>query len=261
MNFQTNTFGDGTFRLRIDPQTNFADGDVGVESSPKDNRGIFSRNLARDMLERRGSAPDLNDCYLQALLPGFETTPVRLKPRNMAAAAMDVLVLRRSEAVSGGTVSLTTLAAPKKARKAYEKAQKELEKESGKVSKALRELEQAVKLDHEFSAAWFLLGRARWALQEIRGARKAYEESIRTDHTFVPPYLELALLELGQENWERTCDLSARVIEMDPSLTKAHYINAAASLNLGRLEVAERSIARVRKAGDPELLAASHYVN
>ena len=93
---------------------------------PHTRAGRTGRNDFREV-----SGVNLKDCELRASLLGFSSDTVRLGLGTVAGHTEDVgvIVLRRRSQVKGTTVSLKTLAAPKKARKAYESAKKELSKE------------------------------------------------------------------------------------------------------------------------------------
>ena len=133
---------------------------------PHTRAGRTGRNDFREM-----SGVNLKDCELRASLPGFSSDTVRLGLGTVAGHTEDVgvIVLRRRAQVEGTTVSLKTLAAPKKARKAYESAKKELSKEKIDYLKAIGDLEDAVASYLEFSAAWDLLGLSRLALKDVSG--------------------------------------------------------------------------------------------
>jgi len=93
----------------------------------------------------------LQNCDLRAMLPGFQSTlaPIR-SDANAWQIEVGTIFLRRMENVSGATISVTTMAAPKDARSAYEKAQKEYSKD--KMADAEKELEKAVA-DEEYERA------------------------------------------------------------------------------------------------------------
>ena len=65
-----------------------------------------------------------------------------------------IVLLKGQE--QGSTVSATTMNAPKKARKAYNRASDHLRKK--KLAEAQAELEQAVKLYPLYAVAWTSLG-------------------------------------------------------------------------------------------------------
>ena len=123
---------------------------------------------------------DLRGCELRASMPGMRSSTIQLGVRGaLSDTDVGVIVLNRLDPTDGTTVSLNSLAAPKKARDAYAKAKKELAKEKGNPSKAAKELQKAVKIFPEFASAWELLGEARLALGDEAGAREAFLEAAR----------------------------------------------------------------------------------
>jgi tetratricopeptide (TPR) repeat protein len=159
-----------------------------------------------------------------------------------------------------GTVSLKTLAAPKDARKAYEKAGKELQKEKPNFSKASKELTKAVELYPEFASAWYFLGKVRLAQQDRPAASEAFKEAKAADSEYANPYLSLALMALEEERWKEASDLSNQVLELNPRLTEAHYYNAIANSSLGRFNVAEESALVVLDSNKAETYPLVYYV-
>src|SRR5260370_42252448 len=103
---------------------------------------------------QRGSVgQSLTGCELRASLAGFKSDVVNLGNRRMFDNPdVGTIVLRRRANVEGTTVSMTTLQAPKDARKAYDKARDALRK--GKTADALSEFEKAVAAYPHFAAAW-----------------------------------------------------------------------------------------------------------
>ena len=149
----------------------------------------------------------------------------------MENSDVGIIVLQRLGEVSGLTVSFTTLRAPKKARKAYHKAQQELKKPKGDISKAIKQLEKAVKTFPEFAAAWYLLGTSRLALKKESEARDSFNRAIQADPNYVNPFLSLAELEMETQNWPEVTRLCETVIALNPHIVEAQYFNAVASLN------------------------------
>ncbi len=168
--------------------------------------------------------------------------------------------MRRLAKVQGSTISLTTAKAPKKARKSFQKANKELGKKKVKYSKVAKELEKAVKAYPEFAAAWHLLGEARLHLKDKTGARDAFQQSIEADPTFISPLMSLIFLEADGNRWQEVSQLTDRVLELNPYVSQVHYYRALGNYGLGRIKVAEESIQALRKGGQAEHFPANYYV-
>ena len=93
-----------------------ASNDIGVDAESS------SRDTSPTHAERRG----LEDCQLQAALPGFKSDVVELA-RFKGTDFIDIgrVVLHRLKNVEGFTISATTAQAPGAARKALEKGQQQ----------------------------------------------------------------------------------------------------------------------------------------
>ena len=257
------TSSDGAFQLELASQGRSAgSAHLGPERSRSwdpwaGTRGGQDSHWARESEK----SPDLRGCELQAELPGSHQGSIRLDGSDHSNTLdARLIVLRPSSRPSPSTVSLTELAVPKKAGKAYEKALKELKQVKPNFSSAAKSLEKAVRLHPGFAIAWRLLGRTRLSLSDVERARRAYEQSIGSHSTYIEAYLDLIDLEMSQERWGQASDLCLHVLEVDPSLVRAHFLHAVANLNLGRLDLAEQSIKRVRESKDTRSQSGCHYI-
>jgi hypothetical protein len=105
----------------------------------------------------------LLDCELRAVLAGYHSQSVPIKPLHlMDNPDIGVIVIRPNGAHGGGdTVTAQSLAVPKQARKLFERAQQEAA--AGKTDRAKQYLEKAVVVYPEFAAAWCALGKLQVA--------------------------------------------------------------------------------------------------
>ncbi len=204
---------------------------------------------------------DLSNCELHALLPEYQSDVIALgRRRALDNPDVGLIILHSLKPPEIGTVSLKTLAAPKDARKAYEKAGKELQKEKPNFSKASKELAKAVEIYPEFASAWHMLGKVRLAQNDRPAASEAFEEAKAADSEYANPYLSLALMALEEERWKEASDLCSQALELNPRLTKAHYFNALAHSSLGEINVAEESALRVLDSNQAQTYPLIYYV-
>jgi hypothetical protein len=204
---------------------------------------------------------NLSNCELVAQLPEYQSDVISLgRRRALDNPDVGLIILHSMKAPEIGTVSLKTLAAPKDARKAYEKAGKELQKEKPNFSKASKELTKAVEIYPEFASAWYVLGKVRLAQQDRPAASQAFKEAKAADSGYAIPYLSLAMMALEEERWKEASDLSNQVLELNPRLTEAHYYNALANSSLGRFNVAEESALVVLDRNKAENYPLIYYV-
>jgi len=197
--------------------------------------------------QQRGNAQSLAGCELRVSLAGFRSDVVNLSGRRMFDSPdVGTIVLRRLANVEGTTISMTTLQAPKDARKAYDKAREALRK--GKTADAQKELEKAVSAYPQFAAAWYELGLIHEKGNDPGEARKYYAQAMATDAKLVTPYLHLTQLAVRERKWQEAADTSDRAIKLDPvDFPDAYLFNAVANYNLKRFDAAEASARQAQK--------------
>ncbi len=204
---------------------------------------------------------DLMGCELRASLPGFRSEAVILTRRSMFDNPdVGTIILRRLSNVQGTAISFTTLAAPKDARKSYDKAQTLLRQKNPKHADIAKELEKAVQVYPEFAAAWNLLGESRLVLKDEAGARTAFEKSLSADGKYTNPYLQLAVLDLRASRWKEAAEITGRLTDLNPGLTQAHYFNAIAYYNLGSMDKAEKAARNALKNDEGNRFPRSHHL-
>jgi len=209
----------------------------------------------------QGRSQNLSSCEVQAQLAGYQSDSITLGPRRaLDNPDIGVIVLHRLDGRDGGMISLKTLAAPKDARKAYEKAGKELIKKKPNLSKATKELEKAVKIYEEFAAAWYMLGEVRMAQDNRSGASEAFEMAITADAEYTNPRVSLAFIALEEERWEDAVQSSEEALQISPNHIKAHYYNAVANSSLGNVDIAETSALKVHGSAEVQNFPLVHYV-
>jgi len=191
----------------------------------------------------RGGINDrsLRNCELSARLPGFRSETISLaNRRTMDAPDIGTIVLYRLAVVEGRTVSVTTLAAPKAARKAYETGLAALKK--GKLADAGASFEKATNLYPEYAGAWCELGKLRLRQRRPEEARRSFQAAIQADPRYLDPYLGLSALEAGDRQWRQLADTTGQALRLAPfDYPRAYYWNAVANYNLRNLDAAEKS--------------------
>lgn len=189
----------------------------------------------------------LFNCELRAQAAGFQSQTVSLAGRlAFDNPDLGTILLHRIAQTEGTTVSATTLAAPKNARKAYQKGL-DLEKKK-KVDEAQASFQQAVELYPKYAEAWFELGRLQAAQGQAEPARKSFDESIRADARFVPPYIQISLLAFQAQRWQEVAEVTDKAMRLDPfTFPQAFLFNAVANYNLRHPDLAEQSALRAQK--------------
>ena len=120
--------------------------------------------------------------------------PVNKPVRGPLSMVTDVgtITLERQAKIEGTAVSLTSLQAPKKARKELNKAAKLLKK--SKTEEAAEHLRKAVEIYPQYAVAWNWLGDIYLRQDQPEKARQAFSESMKADPKYIRPYLGQATI-------------------------------------------------------------------
>lgn len=184
---------------------------------------------------------ELLGCELRAVLPGFRTSSVILRPDGSSwSLNVGTIVLTRMEGVTGSTISMTTMSAPPSARQAYEKGEKAVDR--NKFPEAEKELKKAVTEYPDFAAAWSMLGEVHRHNSDYVSARADYLKAIALDAKFVNPYYGMAIVSVHEKNWPEVLKYSDEVAKLNPvAYPLTGMYSAAANYYLGNLDVAEKN--------------------
>jgi tetratricopeptide (TPR) repeat protein len=228
---------DGTFAFQVGA-ANFMILDATDSIEPWDPRGSspLAGNGGANRLPMR-----LTGCELRAELAGYRSSVLSLNTAQ-TAGTMDAgtIVLYPAMKVKGTTVSVTSLAAPKKARKALEQAEKKLAAKD--LESAEKYLNAAVGAYPSYAAAWYRLGQVYEMSKRFESARSALAKALAADTNFVGPYIELARMNALEKKWLETAALTGRALMLNPlDYPVGYYLDAVANFNLSRFDVAERS--------------------
>jgi tetratricopeptide (TPR) repeat protein len=190
------------------------------------------------------------NCGVRANLAGFTSDMINLFNRRTADEPdIGTIVLHRIAGVEGSSISVTSMMAPKNARREYEQGLQALLK--NKLNDAANDFEKAVALYPKYADAWVSLGKVRLQQQSIEPARAALVKATESDPKLVAPYIELGLLAAKDANWEISGRYLDRAVELDPvDFPQAWYADAVANYNLKKYDVAEKS-ARAAVKLDP----------
>jgi hypothetical protein len=180
-------------------------------------------------------------CELRAQYPGYRSSAVRMDPGKISGYTLvNNILMFRLERIQGSSVSATSLLAPKDARKSVERATKALGK--SRFDEAERWLMSSLQIYPKNAEALFYLGLVHLLQQRSEVARADFRRAMMVDPLYVRPYIPLARLDLAEQNWRTSADLSDRVLVLDPiSYPEAYLVNALAHYYLEELDAAERS--------------------
>jgi tetratricopeptide (TPR) repeat protein len=183
-------------------------------------------------------------CEIRASLAGYTSSVITLAGRDVNDMGdIGTLVLTKIGGVEGNSISVVSLKAPDKARKEYEKALEDYQKK--KYDDAEKRLAKAVEIYPQYATAWELRGREQIRQKQVEEARKSFQSAIAADEKFVPPYIQMAVIEASTPNWQETLRWTGKAISLDPmSYPDAHFINGVAHFNLAHYPEAERSASK-----------------
>jgi tetratricopeptide (TPR) repeat protein len=213
--------------------------------------------------EMAGIDRNLSSIILTVLAMLAGACDLRAQRRFGLPAPMDRpgAVSRQPHAAEEPAVSVTSLTAPKNAKKAFERAWKEFFGQRPNYGNAIEELEQAVKIHPPYIDAWILLGKTRLVLdQEVR-AKEAFERALAADPKAIAAYLPLALIELKNGRDAEAARLVDQVLQIDPHFAEAHLYRAVAYYNLGKIDIAKRSLQIVLRSGEDHLFLRAQFIS
>jgi tetratricopeptide (TPR) repeat protein len=181
------------------------------------------------------------NCNVRASIAGFTSSTINLFNRGANESSdIGMILLHRIAGVEGSSVSVTSMMAPKDAKKAYEHGLQSLLK--NKPADAAKDFEKAVAVYPGYAEAWLNLGKVRIQLKTIEPGRAALLKAIEADPKLITPYLELGLLYAGETNWKQSGEFLDQALKLDPvDFPQAWYADAVAHYNLKNYDAAEKS--------------------
>ncbi|MDP9169275.1 MAG: carboxypeptidase-like regulatory domain-containing protein, partial [Acidobacteriota bacterium] len=106
------------------------------------------------------SGPSMNGCELRASIVGYRSESVNLFNRNgMDNPDVGTILIHRMGNVEGTSISVTSMLAPKDAKKAYDRGLQSLLK--NRTDDAGKDFEKAVDVYPKYAEAWVNLGKVR----------------------------------------------------------------------------------------------------
>lgn len=216
-----------------------------------DSKGNFTMMLSSD--EEVSGRPrsltaravsNLADCEVLTDSPEYAPQSLRLfGSMNQGINEAGTIVLRPRTPTNGSTVSATTLAAPDKARTAFEKGQQQEKK--GRWAAACDSFRKAIQVYPKYALAWLELGRAQVKQNDLAQARQSFQQAASQDSRLLAAYSESAKLALQQQQWKELAADTERLLQLSANASAdAWFLNSAANFNLGDTQRAETSAAR-----------------
>jgi cytochrome c-type biogenesis protein CcmH/NrfG len=205
-------------------------------------------------------------CELYAEIPGYVSEHLRLAERpdrgNIDVGTIALHSLPGDPRLSGDprfTVSVSSLAAPEKARKAFSKGEQEERK--GKFKAACDYFKQAIATYPRYALAWLELGRVQAKQNSFVDAQESFRQAVSQDSKLTAGYVELARVAAQQQNWKAVIDATDTLVQLSPDSSPEYwFLNAAAYYNLGDMQKAESSIIRAIRLDTRHQLVQMEYL-
>jgi tetratricopeptide (TPR) repeat protein len=207
------------------------------------------------------SAPDLQDCELQAELAGFSSKAVELNTSMGLMNNIDVgrVPLHRLAHVEGTSISVTSALAPPAAKKAFAKGLEQQKK--SKWDDAEKSFEKAVQIYPRYATAWYQLGRLQLRKNDAVSAKHSFEQSVAADPKYVNPYDGLAQLAMQASDWKNVIDITGKLVSLNPvNFPDAYYDAALANCNLKNFDDAEKSALQGIRVDDAHQIPRLQYL-
>lgn len=212
-----------------------------------DGKGYFTLPLTgeKNGLGSEAGKPfsgSIQFCELQAELPGFISQKIQFSNDGDSTGLIQVadIVIHPATRPDGATISATSIAAPAKAQKNFQKGCEEANK--GKLPAAANRFREAVRIYPKYAQAWVYLGKVQAQQGDLDAARQSFHEALTADPKFVDAYTELAQLALHAKQWQELAEDTDKILQLNPAgMPQYWYLNSAANFELKQVDKAERS--------------------
>ena len=201
----------GTFGFQLGETQFMQDASV----SGADMRGSTFGNTAGGSIfapttQSRGiTQRELMGCELRASLAGFVSESIDLAGRQLFDNPdVGTIMLHRMGKVEGTKISVTTMLAPKDARKAFERARNARQK--NRMPEAEQQLQKAIALYPRYAEAMSLLGEIYSEEGRTAEAEKMFQAATEADPKFIGPLYNLAMLASERRDWQPMAELTAK---------------------------------------------------
>jgi predicted Zn-dependent protease len=213
---------------------------VGFQDASENDSRLTAPSQTRPGSNSGRRPLDLTGCEFRAVLAGYQSSVVMLRTSGDTwQFEIGTIFLKRMGDAPGTTISVTSMAAPKDAMRAYEKAQKI---KADKPAEAEKDLAKATHIYPHFAAAWTPLGDIHRQNNDFASARTEYMQAINADPQFVNPTFGLAMIAMQEKKWDEAIRLTDQVIKLNAAaFPVAYFFSAAANYNAQKFDAAEES--------------------
>lgn len=237
----------GKFGFQVGGNTALAMTDASIGSAAPGMPQGSASNVFSGSESEVGLGVDLSGCTLIADAPGYRSSIIYLgRRRSFDRPDVGALTLTPHGGAPDAFVSVTSLTVPKKARSAFEKAIKEINKGAGAdPQKAVDELEKAVGEYPAYAAAWTIMGETKQRMGDQDGAGEAFSKAMEADARYLRPYEPMVLMAVDRQDWDRAVQLAGIALGIDQSNVKLQWLNAVGQFELGNHDEALSGLGKV----------------
>ncbi|HWH61252.1 MAG TPA: tetratricopeptide repeat protein [Terriglobales bacterium] len=184
-------------------------------------------------------------CTLRAEAPGYQSTALNLQGNQSGVVAVGTITMSPIVNVPGANaiVSVSSLAAPSKAKKDFAKGQDQAKK--GKWAAACDSFRRAIQVYPRYALAWLELGRAQLQQNNVNDAQQSFVSATTQDSRLLPAYVELAHLQAANQEWQALTRTTGNIVDLAPESSAAFwFLDSVANYNSNNLARAESSAER-----------------
>lgn len=181
-------------------------------------------------------------CDLRAEAGGFKSTEINLNNRiGFDGSDVGVVFLHRVRGDESKVVSMSTLQAPKDARKNFEKGTELVH--LGKLPEAAGYYEKAVAIYPRYADAWISLARVQFTMGQKDAALDSSQRAMNLDDKLVGAWQVLGYIASDRQEWKQAAHYLDEAVRLDPMDSPLPwFFSAFAHYQLQSFDEAERSI-------------------
>lgn len=197
--------------------------------------------------------------------PGIETiTSSYFEINSLEPSHTEIIQVKLTEkpgeesAPSASTISVSDLKVPKKAGAEFKKGMEAYSK--GEHDKAAVHLERAIAEYPQYARAYDMLGAIAIKRPDRSKAKEFFSRSIQVDSTFVPAYVDLARMNLQDQDYAASESLLAKALAVNPSAPDALALLASTEFANKEYDKALADVQRTHALANHQQFAEVHLM-
>jgi len=191
-------------------------------------------------MESRNSDPAMSNCEISADYAGYRSSEVVLSVEDADDSDIGTIWLGPLAKSGGNLVSITSLSAPKEAKKYLETGRNLARRH--KIPEAIASVEKATAVYPKYAEAWVVLGGLQFETRQYDAARSSMEKATGIDSRLLTPWQVLGYIAAGERRWDDAARYLDQAVHLEPTNSAvAWFYDGWAHYQLGHLDTAERS--------------------